>query len=162
PPAGRGRLGDHRRRRGGGRPPAGHGHLDPIRTPAGAGGRVAARRAAGSRRPRPPARAPRAGPPARPPRSPPPPPPPPPLRGPPRAPRGGAHWGGAALVPAPREGSYPAPSAAGGATGAARAAGGSPRETWPAGGPAEIAPLRKAAIVLVSLEQSLASQLLSH
>ncbi len=33
---------------------------------------------------------------------------------------------------------------------------------WSAGDPAEASPLRKAAIVLVSLEQSLASQLLSH
>ena len=37
-----------------------------------------------------------------------------------------------------------------------------PRDAWPVGGPAEPSPLRKAAIVLVSLEQSLASQLLSH
>jgi flagellar motor switch protein FliG len=35
-------------------------------------------------------------------------------------------------------------------------------DAWPAGGDAEPSPLRKAAIVLVSLEQSLASQLLSH
>ena len=45
-----------------------------------------------------------------------------------------------------------------------RRPGGGPlrHEAWPAGVPGEISPLRKAAIVLVSLEQSLASQLLSH
>jgi flagellar motor switch protein FliG len=36
------------------------------------------------------------------------------------------------------------------------------RDGWDPGGSADISPLRKAAIVLVSLEQSLASQLLSH
>ena len=61
-----------------------------------------------------------------------------------------------------RQGYYPDPTAAGAAIGADQAASGSLRETWPAGGPAEISPLRKAAIVLISLEQSLASQLLSH
>jgi len=61
-----------------------------------------------------------------------------------------------------RQGYYPDPSAAGAAIDADQATDPSPHETWPAGGPAEIPPLRKAAIVLVSLEQSLASQLLSH
>jgi flagellar motor switch protein FliG len=46
--------------------------------------------------------------------------------------------------------------------GADQVAGPSIYEAWTAGGPSEIPPLRKAAIVLVSLEQSLASQLLSH
>jgi flagellar motor switch protein FliG len=41
-------------------------------------------------------------------------------------------------------------------------AGPSLHDAWPAGRPEESSPLRKAAIVLVSLEQSLASQLLSH
>jgi flagellar motor switch protein FliG len=61
-----------------------------------------------------------------------------------------------------RPGYYPDPSAAGAAIGADQAAGASLHETSAAGGTAEISPLRKAAIVLVSLEQSLASQLLSH
>lgn len=42
------------------------------------------------------------------------------------------------------------------------ASGRSAHAAWIAGDPAEPSPLRKAAIVLVSLEQSLASQLLSH
>ena len=42
------------------------------------------------------------------------------------------------------------------------AAGPAVHEPRPSTGPGEISPLRKAAIVLVSLEQSLASQLLSH
>jgi flagellar motor switch protein FliG len=47
-------------------------------------------------------------------------------------------------------------------SGADLGAGPSLHDAWPAGGPEESSPLRKAAIVLVSLEQSLASQLLSH
>jgi flagellar motor switch protein FliG len=46
--------------------------------------------------------------------------------------------------------------------GAEPVSGPSTHAAWSAGGPAEPSPLRKAAIVLVSLEQSLASQLLSH
>jgi flagellar motor switch protein FliG len=61
---------------------------------------------------------------------------------------------------------YPETSAAGAPAdpigGTGPATGPSAHETWPAIGPAEIPPLRKAAIVLVTLEQSLASQLLSH
>jgi flagellar motor switch protein FliG len=52
-----------------------------------------------------------------------------------------------------------APADPGAADSGAGAAG---HAAWPAGGDAEPSPLRKAAIVLVSLEQSLASQLLSH
>jgi flagellar motor switch protein FliG len=55
----------------------------------------------------------------------------------------------------------PAAQADAGAT-AASGAGPLGHDAWPAGGDAEPSPLRKAAIVLVSLEQSLASQLLSH
>jgi flagellar motor switch protein FliG len=47
-------------------------------------------------------------------------------------------------------------------SGADLGAGPSLHDAWPAGRPEESSPLRKAAIVLVSLEQSLASQLLSH
>jgi flagellar motor switch protein FliG len=61
-----------------------------------------------------------------------------------------------------RQGYYPDPSAAGAPIDVDQETSASHHETWPARGPAEILPLRKAAIVLVSLEQSLASQLLSH
>jgi flagellar motor switch protein FliG len=65
-----------------------------------------------------------------------------------------------------RPGYYPDPIAVSTPTdpavAASPSAGPPVHETWPASGPAESSPLRKAAIVLVSLEQSLASQLLSH
>ena len=58
---------------------------------------------------------------------------------------------------------HPGPAAPADAGPAADSGAGPPgHDAWPAGGDAEPSPLRKAAIVLVSLEQSLASQLLSH
>lgn len=64
----------------------------------------------------------------------------------------------------PRSGYYPDPSAAAVPAESTldQAAGVPAHEDRPAAAPAEIPPIRKAAIVLVSLEQSLASQLLSH
>jgi flagellar motor switch protein FliG len=58
---------------------------------------------------------------------------------------------------------HPGPAAPADAGPAADPGAGPPaHDAWPTGGNAEPSPLRKAAIVLVSLEQSLASQLLSH
>jgi flagellar motor switch protein FliG len=62
-----------------------------------------------------------------------------------------------------RPGYVPVPPSPADAGPAAEPGAGPPgHDAWPAGDPAEPSPLRKAAIVLVSLEQSLASQLLSH
>ncbi len=155
-PPDRDRLGDRRGGRGVGRAADGDGVVDPGRPPAVAGDRVARRRAGVSRglgrRARALGAGPRAGP-ARP-------------RGRRQRPPAMGDPGGAGLMTTTRPDYHPSASGsrrAGRCRGDGRPRRGPPaHDAWPAGGDAEPSPLRKAAIVLVSLEQSLASQLLSH